>query len=42
VITPEGCGEVMDALGDNIIVELDKGFTKTFPSGELEDDNNAR
>jgi hypothetical protein len=41
VITPEGRGEVMDASGDNIIVKLDKGFTKTFPSGDLEDDNSA-
>lgn len=41
VITPEGGGEVIDARGDNIVVKLDKGLTRTFPSGELEDDNNA-
>jgi hypothetical protein len=41
VITPEGRGEVIDAWGDNIIVKLDTGFTKAFPSGELEDDNDA-
>jgi hypothetical protein len=40
VITSEGGGEVVDAIGDNIVVKLDKGF-KTFTSGELEDDNDA-
>jgi hypothetical protein len=41
VITPEGRGEVADAIGDNIVVKLDNGSTKTFPSGDLEDDNDA-
>jgi hypothetical protein len=39
VITPEG--EVVDAIGDKIVVKLDKGETRTFPSGELTDNNDA-
>jgi hypothetical protein len=41
VITPEGEGEVVDAIGDKIVVKLDKGQTQTFPSDDLEDNNSA-
>jgi hypothetical protein len=41
VITPDGEGEVVDAIGDNIEVKLDNGETQTFPSGELTDNNDA-
>lgn len=41
VITHEGKGEVLDAIGDKIVVKLDSGFTETFPSDDLQDDNNA-
>ena len=41
VNSPEGKGEVVDAIGDNIVVQLDNGHTQTFPSGELQDDSNA-
>lgn len=41
VITPEGEGEVVDAVGDNIVVKLDNGHTQTFPSGDLQDNNSA-
>jgi hypothetical protein len=41
VITPDGEGEVVDAIGDHIEVKLDLGETRTFPSGELTDDNDA-
>ncbi|SDE96878.1 hypothetical protein SAMN05216464_111118 [Mucilaginibacter pineti] len=41
VISPEGGGEVTDAIGDNIEVKLDNGQTKFFPSGDLTDDNDA-
>lgn len=41
VITPEGEGEVVDAIGDNIMVKLDSGETETFPSDELRDNNSA-
>jgi hypothetical protein len=41
VITPEGEGEVVDAIGDNIVVKLDSGQTQTFPSDDLQDNNSA-
>jgi hypothetical protein len=41
VISPAGEGEVVDAIGDKIVVKLDKGEMQTFPSGELTDNNNA-
>jgi hypothetical protein len=41
VITPQGEGEVVDAIGDHIEVKLDKGETQTFASGDLTDNNDA-
>jgi len=41
VITPNGQGEVIDAIGDDITVKLDNGTTQEFPSGDLQDDNSA-
>jgi preprotein translocase subunit YajC len=41
VITPEGPGEVIEITGDEILVKLDSGQTKTFPSAEVEDDSSA-
>ena len=41
VISPRGKGEVLDAVGDDIIVQLDNGETETFPAGQLLDDSNA-
>jgi hypothetical protein len=41
VISPEGEGEVIDAIGDKIVVKLDHGETETFPSDQLEDNNSA-
>ena len=41
VITPEGEGQVADAIGDKIVVKLDNGHTQTFPSDDLEDNNSA-
>jgi hypothetical protein len=41
VITPDGEGEVVDAIGDHIEVKLDNGETKTFPSDDLQDNNSA-
>jgi len=41
VVTPEGEGEVVTAIGDHIEVKLDNGETRTFPSGDLTDDNDA-
>lgn len=41
VITPEGEGEVVDAIGDKIVVKLDNGRTETFPSDDVTDNNSA-
>ena len=41
VITPEGEGEVVDAVGDKIEVKLDSGRTQTFTSDVLQDNNSA-
>jgi hypothetical protein len=41
VISPEGEGEVIDAVGDHIVVKLDNGETQTFASDQLTDDSNA-
>ena len=41
VISPQGEGEVIDAIGDKIVVKLDNGKTGTFPSGDLQDNNSA-
>jgi hypothetical protein len=41
VISPEGEGEVVNAVGDEIEVKLDNGQTKTFPSEDLTDNNSA-
>jgi preprotein translocase subunit YajC len=41
VITPAGKGEVIETLGDNVVVKLDSGATATFPSDEVTDDSSA-
>jgi len=41
VITPEGSGEVIEIIGDNILVKLDSGQTKAFSFAEVEDDSSA-
>lgn len=41
VITPQGEGEVVDAIGDHIVVKLDNGHTETFPSDDVHDNNSA-
>jgi hypothetical protein len=41
VISPNGEGEVVDAIGNTIVVKLDNGETETFPPDQLEDNNNA-
>lgn len=40
-ITPEGEGEVVDAIGDKIVIKLDNGRTETFPSDDVTDNNSA-
>lgn len=41
VITPDGEGEIVDAVGDQIEVKLDEGGTRTFAADDLEDNNSA-
>lgn len=41
VITPEGEGEVVETIGDKVVVKLDKGPTETFPSGDVQDNSSA-
>jgi hypothetical protein len=41
VITPEGDGEVLDTIGDEIEVKLDSGEVKTFGSDDVTDDSSA-
>ncbi|WP_186292770.1 hypothetical protein [Mucilaginibacter corticis] len=41
VITPEGEGEVADAIGDKVVIKLDNGTTQTFSSNDVHDNNSA-
>jgi hypothetical protein len=41
VITPAGEGEVVDAIGDKIVVKLDTGSTETYPSDNIQDNSSA-
>jgi hypothetical protein len=41
VITPQGEGEVVDAIGERIEVKLDSGKTQIFSSDEVTDNNDA-
>ena len=41
VITPGGGGEVVDSIGDKIVVRLDNGATETFQSADVRDDSDA-
>lgn len=41
VVTPDGEGEVIEAIGNNITVKLDRGDQQIYPSGELQDDSDA-
>ena len=41
VITPEGEGELVDAIGDKMVVKLANRQAQTFLSDDLKDNNNA-
>jgi hypothetical protein len=41
VITPEGEGEVVDAIGDKIEVKLDNSETQIYPSDDIQDNSSA-
>ncbi|WP_429399020.1 myosin N-terminal SH3-like domain-containing protein [Mucilaginibacter lappiensis] len=41
ITSPDGSGEVVELIGDKVVVKLDNGSTVTFPSDQVEDDSNA-
>ncbi|RFZ94820.1 hypothetical protein D0C36_04605 [Mucilaginibacter conchicola] len=41
VSTPDGKGEVLETVGDEVNVKLDSGETKTFPDDDVADDSTA-
>jgi hypothetical protein len=41
ITSPEGPGEVIEIIGDKVVVKLDSGTTATFPSDKVEDDSSA-
>ncbi len=41
VLTPAGEGEVVETIGDKIVVKLDTGSTETFASDDVQDNNSA-
>lgn len=41
VITPEGEGEVVNAVGDHVFVKLDNGPTMDFLFDDIQDNNSA-
>ncbi len=41
VISPDGKGEVIDAIGDQIKVKLENGTTRTYLSDDLQDNSSA-
>jgi hypothetical protein len=41
VTSPEGPGEVLETIGDTVVVQLDNGTTSTFPSEDVSDESSA-
>ncbi|WEA01659.1 hypothetical protein [Mucilaginibacter sp. SJ] len=41
VKTPDGPGEVVELIGDKVVIKLDNGSISTFPSDKVEDDSSA-
>ena len=41
VITPDGEGEIIHVLGNEIKVKLNSGTEKTYPADKLSDDSDA-
>ncbi|UOE47923.1 hypothetical protein MTO98_26280 [Mucilaginibacter sp. SMC90] len=41
VLSPGGKGEVLETIGDKVVVKLDSGEIRTYPSGDVEDDSSA-
>jgi hypothetical protein len=41
IISPDGKGEVLEIIGDKVVVKLDSGEVRTYPSNDVEDDSSA-
>lgn len=41
IASPDGPGEVIEAIGNEVEVKLDTGETRSFPSDEVVDDSSA-
>jgi len=41
ITSPGGPGEVIETIGDKVIVKLDIGQTSAYPSAEVADNSNA-
>jgi len=41
VITPDGGGEVVEAIGDKVEVKLDNGKVQSYPANDVTDDSSA-
>ena len=41
VLTPAGEGEVVDTIGNKVVVKLDNGSTETFAADDVQDNNSA-
>lgn len=41
VNTPDGKGEILEVVGNDVTVKLDSGEEKTYPDTEIADDSDA-
>ena len=41
ILTPSGEGEVVETIGDKVVVKLDTGSKETFASDDVQDNNSA-
>jgi preprotein translocase subunit YajC len=41
ITSPGGPGEVIEVIGDKVVIKLDSGETNTFSSDEVVDDSSA-
>jgi hypothetical protein len=41
VSTADGEGEVVETMGDKVVVKLDSGATTTFPADDVQDNSSA-
>ena len=41
ITSPAGPGEVIEIIGDKVVIKLDTGETNTYPSANVEDNSSA-